>query len=207
MALPMNTGAEAVETAIKIARKWGYRRQEESRGTARRSSSAATTSTDARRRSSDFPRKRSTETTSDPIADGFKLIDFGDVEQLRAAITPRTAAFLVEPIQAEAGIIIPPDGYLARRAKRLCEANDVLLILDEIQTGLGRTGKLFAYQHEADAKPDFSFSARRSVAVVIPFLPWSDLARSCTCCMLAITEARSAAIRSRPRSAKRRSTC
>ncbi len=152
MALPMNTGAEAVETAIKIARKWGYRVKRIARDRAEiivcrnnfhgRTTTIVGFSSEAQYRD-DFG----------PYADGFKVIDFGDVEQLRAAITPRTAAFLVEPIQAEAGIIIPPDGYLAA-AKRLCEANDVLLILDEIQTGLGRTGKLFAYQHEADAKPD-----------------------------------------------------
>jgi ornithine--oxo-acid transaminase len=152
MALPMNTGAEAVETAIKIARKWGYR----TKGVPRDNAEIIVCRNNFHGRTTTIVGFSSEPQYRDdfgPYGDGFKLIDFGDVAQLQAAITPRTVAFLVEPIQAEAGIIIPPDGYLTA-AKRLCEANEVLLILDEIQTGLGRTGKLFAYQHEADAKPD-----------------------------------------------------
>jgi ornithine--oxo-acid transaminase len=152
MALPMNTGAEAVETAIKIARKWGYRVKGVPRDRAEiivcRNNFHGRTTTIV-----GFSSEPHYRDDFGPYGNGFKLIDFGDLTQLRAAITTRTVAFLVEPIQAEAGIIIPPDGYIAA-AKRLCEANEVLLILDEIQTGLGRTGKLFAYQHEADAKPD-----------------------------------------------------
>ena len=87
------------------------------------------------------------------LAAGFRLVDFGDIAQLRAALGPSTAAFLVEPIQAEAGIIMPPDGYLAA-ARALCRERNVLFVLDEIQTGLGRTGKLFAYEHEPGAEPD-----------------------------------------------------
>src|SRR6185369_16818136 len=88
-----------------------------------------------------------------PYSAGFRLVDFGDIEQLRAALSSNTAAFLVEPIQAEAGIIMPPDGYLAA-ARALCRERNVLFVLDEIQTGLGRTGKLFAHQHEPGAMPD-----------------------------------------------------
>ena len=88
-----------------------------------------------------------------PYSAGFRLVDFGDIAQLRAALGPGTAAFLVEPIQAEAGIIMPPDGYLAA-ARALCRERNVLFVLDEIQTGLGRTGKLFAYEHEPGAEPD-----------------------------------------------------
>ena len=88
-----------------------------------------------------------------PYSEGFKLIDFGDADQLARAITPNTVAFLVEPIQAEAGVIIPPDGYLAA-ARRVCADENVLLVVDEIQTGLGRTGKLFGYLHDTEAKPD-----------------------------------------------------
>ena len=152
MALPMNTGAEAVETAIKIARKWGYTMK----GVARDRAEIVVCRNNFHGRTTTIVGFSSEPQYRDdfgPYAEGFKLIDFGDVEQLRAAITPRTVAFLVEPIQAEAGIIIPPNGYLAA-AKTLCEANNVLLVLDEIQTGLGRTGKLFAYQHEADVRPD-----------------------------------------------------
>jgi ornithine--oxo-acid transaminase len=123
MALPMNTGAEAVETAIKLARKWGF-------------------SSEAQYRE-DFG----------PFTPGFKLVDFGDLDALRESLTSNTVAFLVEPIQAEAGIIMPPPGYLAA-ARALCRERRVLFVLDEIQTGLGRTGKMFAYDHEPAADPD-----------------------------------------------------
>ncbi|HAR43965.1 MAG TPA: ornithine--oxo-acid transaminase, partial [Bdellovibrionales bacterium] len=88
-----------------------------------------------------------------PFTPGFKVVDFGDAAQLEKAITPNTVAFLVEPIQGEAGILMPSDGYLTH-ARELCTKNNVLLIVDEIQTGLGRTGKMFAYEHEKNAKPD-----------------------------------------------------
>ena len=151
-ALPMNTGAEAVETAIKLARKWGYRRKHVAgdRGeiiVCRNNFHGRTTtlvgiSTEPQYRD-DFG----------PFGGGFKTIDFGDAAALERAITRDTVAFLVEPIQAEAGIIIPPAGYL-QAARRLCRAHDVLLMFDEIQTGLGRTGRLFAHEHEEDARPD-----------------------------------------------------
>jgi ornithine--oxo-acid transaminase len=146
MALPMNSGAEAVETALKAARKWG----ETVKGIAEdraeivvcgnnfhgRTISIVAFSTDAQYRAG-----------FGPFPAGFVHVPFGDVEALRAAITPETCAFLVEPIQGEAGIIVPPEGYL-REVAEICRANNVLLIVDEIQSGLGRTGKLFAYMHD-----------------------------------------------------------
>jgi ornithine--oxo-acid transaminase len=152
MALPMNTGAEAVETAIKLARKWGYRSKGVPHDRAEiivcrnnfhgRTTTIVGFSSDAQYRE-DFG----------PFTPGFTLIEFGDLAALRAAITPNTVAFLVEPIQAEAGIIMPPPGYLAA-ARALCRERNVLFVLDEIQTGLGRTGRMFAHDHEPGADPD-----------------------------------------------------
>jgi ornithine--oxo-acid transaminase len=146
MALPMNSGAEAVETAIKAARKWGYTVKGIPDGQAEiivcannfhgRTTTIVSFSSDEQYRRG-----------FGPFTPGFKVIPFGDAQALQAAITPHTCAFLVEPIQGEAGIIIPPDGFL-RDAARLCGLNHVLLMCDEIQSGLGRTGKLFAYMHE-----------------------------------------------------------
>jgi ornithine--oxo-acid transaminase len=152
MALPMNTGAEAVETAIKLARKWGYR----TKGVAHDCAEIVVCRNNFHGRTTTIVGFSSEEQYREdfgPFAPGFKLVDFGDVEALRAAITPSTVAFLVEPIQAEAGIIVPPAGYLAA-ARALCRAHNVLFVLDEIQTGLGRTGKMFAYDHERGAEPD-----------------------------------------------------
>jgi ornithine--oxo-acid transaminase len=152
MALPMNTGAEAVETAIKLARKWGYRVKrvphERAEIVVCRDNFHGRTTTIV-----GFSSEPQYREDFGPYSAGFKLIDFGDTEQLRAAIGPHTVAFLVEPIQAEAGIIVPPEGYLTA-ARRICRDANVLLVLDEIQTGLARTGKMFSYQHEADAEPD-----------------------------------------------------
>ena len=152
MALPMNTGAEAVETAIKLARKWGYRTKRVPHDRAEiivcrnnfhgRTTTIVGFSSEAQYRE-DFG----------PFTPGFVLVEFGDLDALRAAITPNTVAFLVEPIQAEAGIIMPPAGYLAA-ARALCRERNVLFVLDEIQTGLGRTGKMFAYEHDPGAEPD-----------------------------------------------------
>jgi ornithine--oxo-acid transaminase len=146
MALPMNSGAEAVETAIKAARKWGYTVKGIPDGQAEiivcannfhgRTTTIVSFSSDEQYRRG-----------FGPFTPGFKIIPFGDAHALQAAITPYTCAFLVEPIQGEAGIIIPPDGFL-RDAARLCRLNRVLLMCDEIQSGLGRTGKLFACMHE-----------------------------------------------------------
>ena len=152
MALPMNTGAEAVETAIKLARKWGYRVKGVPRDQAEivvcrnnfhgRTTTIVGFSSEAQYRD-DFG----------PYSAGFTLVDFGDLDGLRAALTPSTVAFLVEPIQAEAGIILPPAGYLAA-ARRLCRERGVLFMLDEIQTGFGRTGRMFAHEDDAGATPD-----------------------------------------------------
>ena len=144
--LPMNSGAEAVETAIKAARKWGYEIKGVTEDQAEivicengfhgRTITVVGFSTDARAR-----------TGFGPFTPGFRIIPFGDADALEQAITPNTVAFLVEPIQGEGGVIIPPDGYLAR-VREICTKNNVVLVLDEIQTGLGRTGKLFAEEHE-----------------------------------------------------------
>jgi ornithine--oxo-acid transaminase len=152
MALPMNTGAEAVETAIKLARKWAYRvkrvPQDRAEIVACRDNFHGRTTTIV-----GFSSEPQYREDFGPYSAGFRLVDFGDLKQLRAALGDSTAAFLVEPIQAEAGIIMPPDGYLAA-ARALCRERNVLFALDEIQTGLGRTGKLFAHEHEPGAEPD-----------------------------------------------------
>jgi ornithine--oxo-acid transaminase len=152
MALPMNTGAEAVETAIKLARKWGYR----TKGVARDKAEIVVCRNNFHGRTTTivgFSSEQQYREDFGPFTPGFTLVDFGDLAALRAAITPNTVAFLVEPIQAEAGIIMPPPGYLAA-ARALCREHNVLFVLDEIQTGLGRTGKMFAYDHEPGADPD-----------------------------------------------------
>jgi ornithine--oxo-acid transaminase len=146
MALPMNSGAEAVETALKAARKWGESVKGIERDCAEiivcannfhgRTISIVGFSTDMQYRSG-----------FGPFPAGFKHVPFGDAEALRKMITPQTCAFLVEPIQGEAGVIVPPDGYL-REVAKICRENNVLLIVDEIQSGLGRTGRLFAYMHD-----------------------------------------------------------
>jgi ornithine--oxo-acid transaminase len=150
-ALPMNTGAEAVETAMKAARKWAYT----VKGVADNQAEILACEGNFHGRTiaivgmSSEPQYRA---GFGPFPPGMKLIPYADADALEAAITPNTAALIVEPIQGEGGIIIPPDGYLARCAE-ICRENDVLLICDEVQTGLGRTGKLFAYQHEG-IQPD-----------------------------------------------------
>jgi ornithine--oxo-acid transaminase len=144
--LPMNSGAEAVETALKVARKWGY----EVKGVPDGQAEIIVASDNFHGRTvaivgfSSDPQSRG---GFGPFAPGFRMVPFGDAEALEAAITPNTVAFLVEPIQGEAGVIIPPAGYL-KRARELCTRHNVILILDEIQTGLGRTGKLLAEEHE-----------------------------------------------------------
>ncbi len=151
MVLPMNSGAEAVETAIKTARKWAYQKKGVPQDRAEiiacannfhgRTVTVISFSTEPLYRQ-DFG----------PFTPGFTIVPFGDAEALERAITPNTAAFLVEPIQAEAGILIPPDGYL-KKAREICSRMNVLFIADEIQTGLGRVGKLFACEYE-DVRPD-----------------------------------------------------
>ena len=149
--LLMNTGAEAVETAIKAARKWGYR----VKGVETDRAEIITCENNFHGRTTTIVGFSSEEQYRDgfgPFSAGFKTIPYSDIEALRQAITPNTVAFLVEPIQGEAGIIMPEEGYL-RQAAAVCRENNVLLMLDEIQTGLGRTGKLFCYEHE-DIVPD-----------------------------------------------------
>ncbi len=151
MALPMNSGAEAVETAVKAARKWGYKVKGITDGQAEiivcannfhgRTTTVISFSSDEQYRDG-----------FGPFTPGFKIIPYGDARALREAITPNTCAFLVEPIQGEAGIVIPPAGYL-KDVAAACQERNVLFMCDEIQSGLGRTGKLFAYMHEG-VKPD-----------------------------------------------------
>jgi ornithine--oxo-acid transaminase len=145
-ALPMNTGAEAVETAIKAARKWAYQVKGVAEGKAE--IIACTGNFHGRTIAivamSDEPQYQA---GFGPFPAGFKLVDYGDIASLQRAITPNTAAFLVEPIQGEGGIIIPPEGYL-KACQALCRKHNVLLIADEIQTGLCRTGRLLACEHE-----------------------------------------------------------
>ncbi|OLP65269.1 Ornithine aminotransferase [Bacillus pumilus] len=151
MALPMNTGAEAVETAIKAARRWGYdvKGIEENRAEIiacvgnfhGRTMTAVSLSSEA-----EYQRGFG------PMLPGIRLVPYGDIDALREAITPQTAAFLIEPIQGEAGIVMPPEGFL-KQAKALCEQENVLFIADEIQVGLARTGKMFACDWE-EIEPD-----------------------------------------------------
>jgi ornithine--oxo-acid transaminase len=151
MALPMNSGAEAVETAIKTARKWGYK----VKGIPEGKAEIIVCSNNFHGRTVTIVSFSSDEQYRDgfgPFTPGFKIIPFGDAKALRAAITPNTCAFMTEPIQGEAGIIIPQKGFL-REAAEICRENNVLLMCDEIQSGLGRTGKLFAYMHEG-IRPD-----------------------------------------------------
>ena len=151
MALPMNSGAEAVETAVKAARKWGYK----VKGIPDEKAEIIVCSNNFHGRTVTIVSFSSDAQYRDgfgPFTPGFKIIPYGDVEALRKAITPNTCAFLVEPIQGEAGIIVPPAGYLKEAAK-VCQESHVLMMCDEIQSGLGRTGALFAYMHEG-IQPD-----------------------------------------------------
>lgn len=151
MSLPMNSGAEAVETALKIARKWAYQVKGIPRPQAEiivaegnfhgRTITIVSASTEAFYRE-DFQ----------PYTPGFVTVPYGDFDAIKAAINPNTAAIMLEPVQGEAGVIIPPQGYLSQ-VKKLCEENNVLFMADEIQSGLGRTGKLFACDHE-NVRPD-----------------------------------------------------
>jgi ornithine--oxo-acid transaminase len=151
MALPMNTGAEAVETALKAARKWAYK----VKGVPADKAEIIVCTGNFHGRTIAIVAMSSEAQYKDgfgPFPGGMKLIPYGDADALARAITPNTAAFLVEPIQGEAGIVVPPAGYL-KKAAEICKRENVLLIADEIQTGLGRTGKLLACQHEG-VQPD-----------------------------------------------------
>lgn len=149
--LPMNTGAEAVETAIKAARRWGYM----CKGIAADRAEIIVCENNFHGRTTTivgFSSDAQSREGFGPFTPGFRSVPYGDAAALAAAVTPNTCAFLVEPIQCEAGILIPPDGYLAA-AERICRERNVLLVADEIQTGLGRTGTLFACEREG-VRPD-----------------------------------------------------
>jgi ornithine--oxo-acid transaminase len=151
MSLPMNSGAEAVESAIKLARKWAYT----IKGVPRHQAEIITASGNFHGRTTtviSFSTEPLYRDDFGPFTPGFITVPYGDAEAIAKAITPNTAAVMVEPIQGEAGVVIPPAGYL-RKVAEICKKNNVLLIADEIQTGLCRTGKLFASQHE-DVRPD-----------------------------------------------------
>lgn len=144
--LPMNSGAEAVETAVKAVRKWGY----EVKGVAENKAEIIVCSNNFHGRTMGivgFSTDPDARSGFGPFAPGFKTVPFGDIEAFRAAINENTVAFLIEPIQGEAGVMIPPQGYFPE-VRTLCSKHGITLILDEIQTGLGRTGKLLAEEHE-----------------------------------------------------------
>ena len=151
MMLPMNTGAEAVETALKAARKWGY----QVKGVPDGQAEIIVCAGNFHGRTITIVGFSTEEQYKDgfgPFTPGFIIVPFGDAECLEAAITSHTVAFMVEPIQGEGGVILPPDGYL-RRAREICDRHNILFIADEIQTGLGRTGKFFGCDWE-DVRPD-----------------------------------------------------
>lgn len=163
--LPMNTGAEAVETAIKSARKWGYKKKGVAAGKAKiiccaenfhgRTTTIISFSTDEQCRDG-----------FGPFTPGFEIIPYGDIDALTAAIDENTVGFLVEPIQGEAGIIIPPDGYL-KRVREVCTERNILFIADEVQSGLGRTGYTFACEHEG-VQPDVYILGKALGGGIIP---------------------------------------
>jgi len=151
MSLPMNSGAEAVETAIKLARKWGYK----TKGIPYYKSEIIVADGNFHGRTItiiSFSTEEYYKKEFGPFTPGFIIVKYGDLNSLESAITPNTAAIMLEPIQGEGGVIIPPNGYL-QSVQNICKQNNILFIADEIQTGLGRTGKLFASQHE-NVRPD-----------------------------------------------------
>ena len=151
MVLPMNSGAEAVETVLKAARKWAYKIKGVEDGKAE---IIACTNNFAGRTISivTFSTEEQYKDGFGPFTPGFKIVEYGNAKELEEAITPNTAAFIVEPIQGEGGVVVPPEGYL-KEAYEICKKNNVLFIADEIQSGLGRSGKLFAFEYEG-IRPD-----------------------------------------------------
>jgi ornithine--oxo-acid transaminase len=144
--LPMNSGAEAVETVIKTVRKWGY----QAKGVPENQAEIIVCENNFHGRTITivgFSTDENSRKGFGPFTPGFKIIPYGDAAALERAITPNTVGFLAEPIQGEAGVIIPPANYL-KKVRKICDKNNVVLILDEIQTGLGRTGKLLAEEHD-----------------------------------------------------------
>jgi len=165
MALPMNTGAEGVETAIKTVRKWGYR----VKGVAPDRAKVIVCERNFHGRTItivSFSTDPASKRNFGPLTPGFEVIPYGDADALEAAIDEDTVAFLVEPIQGEAGVIVPPEGYL-RRVREICTERNVLLIADEIQTGLGRTGYTFAVEHEG-VRPDVFILGKALGGGIVP---------------------------------------
>lgn len=164
-ALPMNTGAEAVETAIKCARRWGHRAKGIPDGRQRilvaRGNFHGRTSTII-----GFSSEEDYRTGFGPFCGGFDHFDYGDIDSVKAATTPETCAVLVEPIQGEAGVLVPPTGFF-QALRAWCDQNDILLIDDEVQAGLGRTGKWFAFQHEG-IRPDALILGKALGAGLLP---------------------------------------
>ena len=165
-ALPMCSGAEAVETAIKISRKHAYTRRGIADGTAKiiafENNFHGRTTTIV-----GFSSEMQYREHFGPFAPGFEVLPYGDANALRKAVDGRTAAVLIEPIQGEGGVIVPPAGYLAE-VQAICRESGALLVLDEIQSGLGRTGKLFAYEHEKGVKPDLMLLAKALTGGMYP---------------------------------------
>jgi ornithine--oxo-acid transaminase len=164
-ALPMNSGAEGVETAIKVARKWGY----EVKGVAPDRARIVVADGNFHGRTItivSFSSDEAARANFGPLTPGFEVVAYGDADALAAALDDDTVAFLVEPIQGEAGVVVPPDGYLAR-ARELCSERGILLIADEIQTGLGRTGYTFAVEHEG-VRPDMFILGKALGGGIVP---------------------------------------
>jgi ornithine--oxo-acid transaminase len=165
MALPMNTGAEAVETALKTARKWGYIKK----GVPENKAEIIACANNFHGRTISiisFSTEKSYKQNFGPFTPGFKIIPFNNPKALEEAITENTVAFLVEPIQGEGGVIVPKDGYL-KEIRRICDTKNILLLVDEIQTGLGRTGEKFACDHE-QVKPDILIVGKALGGGVLP---------------------------------------
>jgi ornithine--oxo-acid transaminase len=165
MVVPMNSGAEAVETAIKVARKWGYR----TKGIAAHQAQIIVAEGNFHGRTTTIVSFSDDDAARDhygPYTPGFVQVPYGSVEAMAAAITPHTAAVLLEPIQGEGGVVIPPEGYL-RAVRALCDEHDVLLLADEIQSGLARTGRTFACDHE-DVVPDVYILGKALGGGVLP---------------------------------------
>ena len=163
--LPMNSGAEAVESAIKIARKWAY----VVKGIPKYEAEIIVAAGNFHGRTVtivSFSTEQFYKDAFGPFTPGFKVVTYGDIDEIKAAITPNTAAILLEPIQGENGVVLPPDGYL-KAVSELCKENNVLFIADEIQTGLCRTGKWFACQHE-DVHPDVTVIGKALSAGMYP---------------------------------------
>lgn len=163
--LPMNSGAEAVESAIKIARKWAY----VVKGVPKYEAEIIVAAGNFHGRTVtivSFSTEQFYKDAFGPFTPGFKVVTYGDIEEMKAAITPNTAAVMLEPIQGENGVIVPPDGYL-KAVSDLCKENNVLFIADEIQTGLCRTGKWFASQHEG-VRPDVTVIGKALSAGMLP---------------------------------------